>query len=225
MFLTPDGEPVWGGTYFPPTSRYGRPAFTDVLREVARLFREEPAKIGQNRDALMERLAERAHPRGKVTIGPAELDQIARQIGGALDPVHGGMRGAPKFPNAQLYELLWRAGLRSGDTRYFDVVAHTLERICEGGIYDHLGGGFSRYSVDEKWLVPHFEKMLYDNAQLLEAAAARLLSHRQRVVPRAGTRDGDLARTGDDDLGGCVLRLARRRLGRRGGQVLRLVDA
>ena len=168
MFLTPDGEPVWGGTYFPPTSRYGRPAFTDVLREVARLFREEPAKIGQNRDALMERLAERAHPRGKVTIGPTELDQIARQIGGALDPVHGGMRGAPKFPNAQLYELLWRAGLRSGDRRYLDAVTHTLERICEGGIYDHLGGGFSRYSVDEKWLVPHFEKMLYDNAQLLE---------------------------------------------------------
>jgi len=168
MFLTPDGEPVWGGTYFPPTSRYGRPAFTDVLREVARLFREEPAKIGQNRDALMERLAERAHPRGKVTIGPTELDQIARQIGGALDPVHGGMRGAPKFPNAQLYELLWRAGLRSGDRRYLDAVTHTLERICEGGIYDHLGGGVSRDSVDEKWLVPHFEKMLYDNAQLLE---------------------------------------------------------
>ena len=168
MFLTPDGEPVWGGTYFPPTSRYGRPAFTDVLREVSRLFREEPAKIGQNRDALMERLAERAHPRGRITIGPVELDQIARQIGGAFDPVHGGMRGAPKFPNAQLYELLWRAGMRSNDPIFFNAVAHTLERICEGGIYDHLGGGFSRYSVDEKWLVPHFEKMLYDNAQLLE---------------------------------------------------------
>ena len=168
MFLTPAGEPVWGGTYFPPTSRYGRPAFTDVLREVARLFREEPAKIGQNRDALMERLAERAHPQGRVTIGAPELNRIAAQIGGALDPVHGGMRGAPKFPNAALYELLWRAGLRTGDTRFFTVVAHTLERICEGGIYDHLGGGFSRYSVDEKWLVPHFEKMLYDNAQLLE---------------------------------------------------------
>jgi uncharacterized protein YyaL (SSP411 family) len=168
MFLTPNGEPVWGGTYFPPTSRYGRPAFVDVLREVSRLFRDEPAKIGQNRDALMERLAERAHPRGKVTIGAAELDHVARQIGGALDPVNGGMRGAPKFPNAALYELLWRAGMRTGEARYFQAVAHTLERICEGGIYDHLGGGFSRYSVDEKWLVPHFEKMLYDNAQLLE---------------------------------------------------------
>ena len=122
------------------------------------------------------------------------------------------MRGAPKFPNAQLYELLWRAGLRSGDTRYFDAVAHTLERICEGGIYDHLGGGFSRYSVDEKWLVPHFEKMLYDNAQLLELLPLACSAHRQRAVPRAGARDGDLARAGDDDLGGRVLRLARRRL-------------
>ena len=168
MFLTPNGEPVWGGTYFPKTSRYGRPAFVDVLREVSRLFREEPAKIGQNRDALMERLAQRARPHGRITIGAAELDQIARQVGGAFDPVNGGMRGAPKFPNAALYELLWRAGMRTGEPIYRQTVAHTLERICEGGIYDHLGGGFSRYSVDAQWLVPHFEKMLYDNAQLLE---------------------------------------------------------
>src|SRR5262245_52440347 len=119
MFLTPAGEPVWGGTYFPKTARYGRPAFVDVLREVARLFREEPDKIGQNRDALMERLADRARPAGKVTIGAADLDRIANQIGGAIDPKHGGLRGAPKFPNAALYEMLWRAGLRRGDARYF----------------------------------------------------------------------------------------------------------
>jgi uncharacterized protein YyaL (SSP411 family) len=171
MFLTPAGEPVWGGTYFPKTSRYGKPAFVDVLREVARLFRDEPAKILQNRDALMERLAERARPAGKVTIGTRELDQLARQIGGAFDPVHGGLRGAPKFPNAALYELMWRAGLRNSGELFFTAIEHTLERICEGGIYDHLGGGFSRYSVDERWLVPHFEKMLYDNAQLLELLA------------------------------------------------------
>lgn len=171
MFLTPAGEPVWGGTYFPKTSRYGRPAFVDVLREVSRLFREEPEKIGQNRDALMERLAKEARPPGKVTIGAKELDALARQISGAFDPTHGGLRGAPKFPNAALYELIWRAGLRSGDDRFFKLIEHTLERICEGGIYDHLGGGFSRYSVDERWLVPHFEKMLYDNAQLLELLA------------------------------------------------------
>ncbi len=171
MFLTPAGEPVWGGTYFPKTSRYGRPAFVDVLREVARLFREEPDKIGQNRDALMERLADQARPTGKVVIGPADLDRIANQIGGAIDPQHGGLRGAPKFPNAALYEMLWRTGLRRGDQRYFNIIELTLDRICEGGIYDHLGGGFSRYSVDERWLVPHFEKMLYDNAQLLELLA------------------------------------------------------
>jgi uncharacterized protein len=171
MFLTPAGEPVWGGTYFPNTSRFGRPAFVDVLREVSRLFRDEPGKIAQNRDALMERLAERARPAGRVTIGARELDQLARQIAGAIDPVHGGLRGAPKFPNAALYELLWRAGLRGSGAQFFSAIEHTLERICEGGIYDHLGGGFSRYSVDERWLTPHFEKMLYDNAQLLELLA------------------------------------------------------
>ena len=175
MFLTPVGEPVWGGTYFPKTSRYGRPAFVDVLREVARLFREEPEKIGQNRDALMGRLAAQARPASKVTIGARELDQLARQIAGAFDPTHGGLRGAPKFPNSALYELVWRAGLRSGGERFFKLIEHTLGRICEGGIYDHLGGGFSRYSVDERWLTPHFEKMLYDNAQLLELLA---LTHR-----------------------------------------------
>ncbi|AMN38707.1 thioredoxin domain-containing protein [Rhodoplanes sp. Z2-YC6860] len=171
MFLTPKGEPVWGGTYFPKTSRYGRAAFVDVLREVSRLFREEPGKIGQNRDALMERLETKARPVGKVVIGSDDLNKLALQIGGAFDPQHGGLRGAPKFPNASLYELAWRAGLRTGDERFFKLIEHTLEHICEGGIYDHLGGGFSRYSVDERWLVPHFEKMLYDNAQLLELLA------------------------------------------------------
>src|SRR3954447_1875601 len=92
MFLTPKGEPVWGGTYFPNTSRYGRPAFVDVLREVSRLFRDEPAKIGQNRDALMERLAKQARPAGKVVIGAAELNGFAQQVGGAFDPTNGGLR-------------------------------------------------------------------------------------------------------------------------------------
>ena len=168
MFLTPEGEPFWGGTYFPKTARYGRPAFVDVLREVARLFREEPGRIEHNRQALMERLAERARPEGKVVIGRAELDTLAQRIATVIDPVHGGLKGAPKFPQAALFELLWRAGERTGEARYFGLVELTLDRICEGGIYDHLGGGFSRYSVDERWLVPHFEKMLYDNAQLLE---------------------------------------------------------
>jgi uncharacterized protein YyaL (SSP411 family) len=181
MFLTPKGEPIWGGTYFPNTSRYGRPAFVDVLREVARMFREEPDKIENNRSALMARLAATARKAGGATIGIAELNDAARQLGGIIDPVNGGTRGAPKFPQAALFELLWRAGLRNplpkpppqaGEsregTRFFAAVEITLDRICEGGIFDHLGGGFSRYSVDERWLTPHFEKMLYDNAQLLE---------------------------------------------------------
>ncbi len=167
MFLTSAGEPIWGGTYFPNTSRYGKPAFVDVLREIARLFRDEPQKIEQNRAALMERLAAAARG-GGAAIGIAELDNAARQLGGIIDPVNGGTRGAPKFPQAALFELLWRAGLRTGEARYFAGVDITLHHICEGGIYDHLGGGFARYSVDERWLVPHFEKMLYDNAQLLE---------------------------------------------------------
>jgi uncharacterized protein len=171
MFLTPDGEPIWGGTYFPNESRYGKPAFVDVLRELARLFREEPQKIEQNRASLMERLAASAQTSGTGTIGLAGLNNAALQLGGIIDPVNGGTRGAPKFPQAALFELLWRAGLRTGEKRYFAAVEISLDHICEGGIYDHLGGGFSRYSVDERWLVPHFEKMLYDNAQLLDLLA------------------------------------------------------
>jgi uncharacterized protein YyaL (SSP411 family) len=171
MFLTPQAEPVWGGTYFPKESRFGRPAFVDVLREVARLFREEPNRIEQNRTALLSRLADKARPAGKVTIGLKELDAAAMQVGNMFDQINGGLRGAPKFPQPAILEMLWRAGLRSNDTRFFETVEYSLERMCEGGIYDHLGGGFSRYSVDDKWLVPHFEKMLYDNAQLLEVLA------------------------------------------------------
>jgi uncharacterized protein YyaL (SSP411 family) len=171
MFLTPNAEPVWGGTYFPKDSKFGRPAFKDVLREVSRLFREEPQKIEANRAALLARLADKARPQGKVTIGASELDGIAQRLGNNFDSVNGGLRGAPKFPQAPILEMLWRAGLRTGDARFFEVVEHSLERMCQGGIYDHLGGGFSRYSVDERWLVPHFEKMLYDNAVLMALLA------------------------------------------------------
>ncbi len=171
MFLTPQAEPVWGGTYFPKDSRYGRPAFVDVLREVSRLFKEEPAKIEQNRAALKAQLEEKARPQGRVTIGVRELDGAAKQVGNAFDTVHGGLGGAPKFPQPMILEFLWRAGLRTRDPLFFQTAEHSLVHMCEGGIYDHLGGGFSRYSVDEKWLVPHFEKMLYDNAQLLPLLA------------------------------------------------------
>jgi uncharacterized protein len=185
MFLTPAGEPVWGGTYFPKTSRYGRPAFPDVLREVARLFREEPDRIDQSRRSLIGRLSERARPQGKVVIGRTELDSIAGRFARLIDRTNGGLQGAPKFPQCSVLELLSRAGQRTGEATFFDLVELTLDRICQGGIYDHLGGGFSRYSVDERWLVPHFEKMLYDNAQLLELLA---LAHARCRHPPFETR-------------------------------------
>jgi uncharacterized protein len=171
MFLTPAGEPFWGGTYFPNTARYGRPAFVDVLREVARVFHQEPEKIETNRKSLKAQLTARAKAEGKAKLGIAELDDTAQRVGSLFDPVNGGVRGAPKFPQCGMLEFLWRAGERTGEERYFSAVSITLDRMSEGGIYDHLGGGFSRYSVDEHWLVPHFEKMLYDNAQLLELLA------------------------------------------------------
>jgi uncharacterized protein len=171
MFLTSDGEPVWGGTYFPKTARYGRPGFVDLLTTIARLFRDDPQRIEHNRTTLMAALAAKSRPTGQVVIGAAELDSAAIAIARAFDQTNGGLGQAPKFPQCSMLEVLWRAGLRRREPRFFELVELTLEHICEGGIYDHLGGGFSRYSVDEKWLVPHFEKMLYDNAQLLELLA------------------------------------------------------
>jgi uncharacterized protein YyaL (SSP411 family) len=167
MFLTPDGEPIWGGTYFPPTARYGRPGFRDIMEEVARLFRDEPEKIAQNRDYLQTQL--RQQPAADDV--PADrhlLDLGSDRLLSLMDTEHGGTRGAPKFPQAGLLELLWRASIRTGDARYRDAVLLTLREISAGGIYDHIGGGFARYSTDARWLVPHFEKMLYDTAQLVE---------------------------------------------------------
>ena len=168
MFLTPKGEPIWGGTYFPNVSRYGRPGFTDILEEVARLYRDEPQRIEHNRTALMQALATKARSQHNAALGPADLDAAAAAIARAFDHTHGGFGRAPKFPQCSILELLWRTGMRRDDERFYNLVELTLAHMSEGGIYDHLGGGFSRYAVDEKWLVPHFEKMLYDNAQLLE---------------------------------------------------------
>src|ERR1700674_3689745 len=120
MFLTPDGEPVWGGTYFPKTSRYGRPGFVDVLEEVARLFRDEPQRIEHNRAALMTALANKAKPAHRVAMGADELDTAATAIARAFDPVNGGLGRAPKFPQCSMLELLWRAGMRGAEGRFFE---------------------------------------------------------------------------------------------------------
>ncbi len=175
MFLTPTGEPFWGGTYFPKTEHYGRPAFTTVLRAVAEAFRAQPDRIAHNTKIVRESLGKEARQESGALTADL-LDGLAPQIGNFVDTLHGGLRGAPKFPNTPIFELLWRAGARLCNTPYRDYVRLTLTRMSQGGIYDHLGGGFARYSVDERWLVPHFEKMLYDNAQLLEMLA---LCHRE----------------------------------------------
>jgi uncharacterized protein YyaL (SSP411 family) len=168
MFLTSDAEPFWGGTYFPREERYGRPAFVRVLNEVAQIYRDQQDKVRQNADVLKQRLRPRSRGAGAALPSEATLANLARRFTQAVDPVHGGIRGAPKFPQAQFFQLLWRAGLRFGLPNPLEAVNLTLTQIAQGGIYDHLGGGFARYSVDERWLVPHFEKMLYDNAQLIE---------------------------------------------------------
>ncbi|RTL99048.1 thioredoxin domain-containing protein [Ancylobacter aquaticus] len=168
MFLDPEGAPFWGGTYFPKEPRYGQPAFTEVLKTMAGAYASSDPRITQNRAALLERLRQKARPAGQVVIGTNELDDIAGRILGIMDTEHGGLQGSPKFPNTPFLELLWRGWERTGRTRLRDAALHALDGMSEGGIYDHIGGGYSRYSVDERWLVPHFEKMLYDNAQILD---------------------------------------------------------
>jgi uncharacterized protein len=172
MFLTPESEPFWGGTYFPKEPKFGRPGFVSVLREVSRVFHSEPDRIAHNRRLLIERLAEAGQglAAGRA-LGLADLDRIGERLVQAFDPVHGGLQGAPKFPNPMILEFLARYARRSGDAEARKRVLVSLEQMALGGIHDQLGGGFARYSVDHRWLVPHFEKMLYDNAQLLELYA------------------------------------------------------
>lgn len=170
MFLTPEGEPFWGGTYFPKEPRFGRPGFVQVLREISRLYHEEPERISKNRDAIKQHLAKVEAGDGGV-LGLADLDRMALRLTELIDTEHGGLQGAPKFPNPPILEYLLRYARRANDGAARHRFLLTLERMALGGIQDHLGGGFARYSVDERWLVPHFEKMLYDNAQLLELYA------------------------------------------------------
>ena len=171
MFLTPAGEPFWGGTYFPPESRWGRPGFGDVLNHIHTIYRSDQTKVTQNKTALLDALNKLARPveaDAPVGLKPELLAALASRLIAVVDHQHGGLAGAPKFPQPPVFALLWRAYVRSGNEQARDAVVLTLDRMCQGGIYDHLGGGFARYSTDERWLVPHFEKMLYDNAQLIE---------------------------------------------------------
>ena len=177
MFLTPDGSPFWGGTYFPPEPRWGRPSFAQVLAGVAETYAGDDSRIAHNTQALRQALAASSSAQPGELPGPADLDAVAAGFLRMADPVQGGLRGAPKFPNPPIFKWLWQNDFRHGATSGRSATHLLLERMSQGGIYDHLGGGFSRYSTDDAWLVPHFEKMLYDNAQILELLA---LAHADR---------------------------------------------
>jgi hypothetical protein len=180
MFTTPDGAPFWGGTYFPPEPRWGRPSFRQVLQGVANAFHTGAEAVTQNTKALKHHLEQQAVASVGTAPGPAELDAVAQAYLRMTDPEHGGLRGAPKFPNPPIYRFLWQNAFRTGQENARDALHLMLDRMSQGGIYDHLGGGYARYSTDDIWLVPHFEKMLYDNAQLLELLA---LAHAHRPDP------------------------------------------
>ncbi|MFO1189342.1 MAG: thioredoxin domain-containing protein [Alphaproteobacteria bacterium] len=171
MFLTPDGEPYYGGTYYPPEPRFGRPAFRQVLEILARLYANEPEKIQRNTHAIRTALARTSATSPGPLPSPAALDTAADRILDTTDPEYGGFGTAPKFPHTPALETLWRTFLRTNKAPYRAAVIGSLTAMCQGGIYDHLGGGFARYSTDAQWLVPHFEKMLYDNAALLDLLA------------------------------------------------------
>ena len=173
MFLTPDGTPFWGGTYFPPSPRFGRPGFPQVLTAISEHWKdkrdnalEAAAALGQGLRRIWTPEAQGAG--GDGTIPLALNDRAAERLAREFDMVHGGFGRAPKFPNPPILELLWRSYLRSDNEMLRNAVLLSLTKMCQGGIYDHLGGGFARYSTDDQWLVPHFEKMLYDNAQLVD---------------------------------------------------------
>lgn len=170
VFLTPDLKPFFGGTYFPPDSRHGRPGFLQLLQQIAQLWRERTTEIIASADELHARLeiVMARDPKDGFPLTPETLKHAADLFKEAHDPMHGGFGGAPKFPQPAIPSLLLRAAKRFGDAEAVKMVLHTCERMAAGGIHDQLGGGFARYAVDAGWLVPHFEKMLYDNAQLVQ---------------------------------------------------------
>ena len=171
MFLAPDGAPFHGGTYWPPTPRWGRPSFTQVLRAVDAAWRERRGAVDERSAALVSHLAAFAAQQTNGDLAPDDLTQASNALLRMVDPGAGGLIGAPKFPNAPVFRFLWSEFFRRGDSAFRAAVRGLLDALCAGGIYDHLGGGFARYATDAVWHVPHFEKMLYDNAQILELLA------------------------------------------------------
>ena len=176
VFLTPEQQPIFAGTYFPPTDRWGRPGFSTVLAKVAEYWRNDPSGLRRQAGEITARLQNDMRVGAPVSVSDAEFDAAVTQYAEEFDARYGGFGHAPKFPPATGLSFLLRRAHRTGDPQTIKMVRKTLDGMAAGGLYDHVGGGFARYSTDERWLVPHFEKMLYDNALLartyLEAAQA-----------------------------------------------------
>ncbi len=172
VFLTPDGQPFFGGTYYPPEDRHGMPGFRRVILSVHEAWLRRRDEIHASAAEMTAHLADLAKlPAGSdsKSLGYETIENAAVALRRMFDPVHGGFGQAPKFPHPMDLRLLMRCAHRTRDAHSLHMVRHTLDKMARGGIYDHLGGGFARYSTDAKWLVPHFEKMLYDNALLAAA--------------------------------------------------------
>ena len=178
VFLTPEQKPFFGGTYFPPTDRYGMPGFPKILDAVAEAYRERREDVELQARELADAIGRATQDERRGTtgykLGPDLLERTSDKLATLFDEENGGFGRRPKFPNTMGLEVLLRRGVLEGDTRALGRVKKALESMRRGGVYDQLGGGFHRYSTDEKWLVPHFEKMLYDNALLLRLYADAL---------------------------------------------------
>jgi uncharacterized protein YyaL (SSP411 family) len=168
-FLTPDGKPFYGGTYFPPNDLYGRPSFKRVLLAISDAYREKNSEVVEQAKMVETAISQAESFAGRSgEFSPRVIDAIVKSILGMFDPTNGGFGSAPKFPHPAALDLLIDQYARSGDEQLRNVFVTTLEKMARGGAYDQLAGGFHRYSVDEHWVVPHFEKMCYDNSELLK---------------------------------------------------------
>src|SRR5574337_1109610 len=166
VFLTPDLQPFFAGTYFPPRNGLGRPGFPTILKRIAQVWREDPDALRAQSAEITEHLRESSRPPLPMPVGRTEIAAAVAHFASTFDPTFGGFGAAPKFPAATALSLLLRHHRRTGDAHALQMVRTTLDAMARGGIYDQIGGGLHRYSTDERWLVPHFEKMLYDNALL-----------------------------------------------------------
>jgi len=209
-FCTPEGKPFFLGTYFPPEDRFGRPSFARVLIAMADAYRSRRAEVIEQSESLArglsiidERLREAARPRGVGNLDRDLLVAAGRTLAQKSDPDHGGLGSKPKFPSSPAHDLLARTGRLAHGEPAREAFLLQAQRMLRGGIYDHLGGGFARYSVDSRWLVPHFEKMLYDNAQLLAIMAdAHALTGEEEYAQGVAATVGWLEREMRDPAGG-----------------------